>query len=193
MQFKVFEPGIQVNGTSLACVVDGFRKYPSVATKYLTQYGFTKNNLFDKDTWYSLEDWLAACESIANEVGSNSLYGIGKTVPEKAVFPPHVTDIQAALASLDIAYHMNHKKNGEMMFSPETGQMLEGIGHYKIEAIPGENRLLVFCETPYPCEFDRGVITALANRFEPLARTAHDSEAPCRKNGADSCTFVVMW
>jgi hypothetical protein len=71
--------------------------------------------------------------------------------------------------------------------------MLEGIGHYKMELVPNENRIIMICENPYPCEYDRGIITALANRFESLARTAHDSEAPCRKNGADSCTYVVMW
>jgi len=198
MQFKVFEPGIDVSGTVLAAVADGFRKYPTVAMKYLTKYGLTKNTSakelqFDREGWYSLEDWLAACESISNEVGINSLYGIGKTVPENAVFPPHVKDIHSAMGSIDFAYHMNHRKNGTVMFNPETGQMLEGIGHYKMEPVPNENRIIMVCENPYPCDFDRGIISAMANRFEPLARTAHDNEAACRKNGADSCTYVVMW
>jgi len=198
MQFKVFEPGVEVSGASLGAIVDGFKKYPTVAMKYLSKFGLTKSAPgkqpeVDRNGWYSLEDWLAAYEGIANEVGPNSLYGIGKSIPENAVFPPHVKDIYSAIGSIDVAFHMNHRKNGAPMFNPETGQMLEGIGHYKMEPVQGENRIICICENPYPCDFDRGIISAMASRFEALARTAHDNEAPCRKNGADSCTYVVMW
>ncbi|MFZ5892168.1 MAG: hypothetical protein ACOY0T_14015 [Myxococcota bacterium] len=198
MQFKVFEPGIEVSGASLGAIVEGFRKYPTVAMKYLTRYGLVKGPVgkqadIDREGWYRLEDWLAAYEGIANEIGLNSLFGIGKSIPENAVFPPHVNDIHSAIASIDVAYHMNHRKNGTVMFNPETGQMLEGIGHYGFQAANDENRIICVCENPYPCDFDRGIITAMATRFEPLARTVHDNEAPCRKKGADSCTYVVMW
>ena len=30
-------------------------------------------------------------------------------------------------------------------------------------------------------------------RFEKLSRVTHDDKAPCRKTGADSCTYVVTW
>jgi hypothetical protein len=198
MQFKVFEPGIEVSGASLGAIVDGFRKYPTVAMKYLTKHGLTKNlpgkqSEIDRNGWYSLEDFLAAYEGIANEVGTNSLYGIGRSIPENATFPPHVKDVYSAIGSIDVAYHMNHRKNGAVMFNPETGQMLEGIGHYRMEPIENEKRIICICENPYPCDFDRGIISSMANRFEPLARTAHDNDAPCRKSGGDSCTYVVMW
>ncbi len=198
MQYKVFEPGVEVSGASLGAIVEGFKKYPTVAMKYLSKFGLVKSapgkqQEVDKSGWYPLEDWLAAYEGIANEIGVNSLYGIGKSIPEAAVFPPFVKDIHSAIASIDVAYHMNHRKHGEVMFNPETGQMLEGIGHYKYQPVANENRIVCVCENPYPCDFDRGLVTAMANRFEPLARTAHDNEAPCRKNGADSCTYVVWW
>ena len=74
MQFKVFEPGIQVSGASLGAIVEGFRKYPTVAVKYLTRHGLVKSVAgkatdIDRDGWYPLEDWLAAYEGIANEIG----------------------------------------------------------------------------------------------------------------------------
>jgi hypothetical protein len=52
---------------------------------------------------------------------------------------------------------------------------------------------LIIMETPYPCEFDRGLVTALAARFEPMTKTVHDNDAPCRKKGGASCTYVVTW
>ncbi len=94
---------------------------------------------------------------------------------------------------MDIAYHLNHRKNGAPMFDPATGTMLDGIGHYKTEFLEKERRAIVVCEEPYPCEFDRGLVAALAARFEPMAKTAHDNDAPCRKKGESSCTYVVSW
>lgn len=198
MQYKAFEPGIEVSGASLSAIVDGFRKYPTVAMKYLARYGLVKNTAgkqpeIDRNGWYSLENWLAAYEGIAKEIGVNSLYAIGKSIPEAAVFPPEVNDIYSCLASIDIVYHMNHRKNGVVMFNPETGQMLEGIGHYRSQPVPNEKRIIFVGENPYPCDFDRGLVTAMAARFEPQAITTHDNDAPCRKKGADSCTYIVRW
>ena len=50
---------------------------------------------------------------------------------------------------------------------------------------------------PYPCELDRGVVTALVQRFRPpaspLSRVEHVSDARCRKNGAEACELRVTW
>jgi hypothetical protein len=198
MQFIPFEDGVEVSGESLGAIVDGFRNYPTVAMRCLAKYGLVKETAgstqaIDRSAWYPLKNWLAAYQAIAQEVGYNSLYGIGKSIPENATFPPHIKDIETGLASIDVAYHMNHRKHGEVMFDPSTGKMLEGIGHYHHEVVPGENRIMCVCENPYPCDFDRGIISAMAARFEPEARTVHDSDAPCRKKGAESCTFHVFW
>jgi hypothetical protein len=198
MQFKVLEPGIEVSGDCLGSMVDGFKKYPSVAAKYLTKHGLLKTvagktGEVDRSAWYPLESWLAAYEGIAKEVGPNSLYACGRSIPENAVFPPFVTDIYSGIASIEIAYHMNHRKNGTVMFNPETGQKLEGIGHYQSQPVEGERRIVCVCENPYPCDFDRGIVAAMANRFEASARTVHDNGAPCRKKGAESCTYAILW
>jgi hypothetical protein len=135
MQFKPLEPGIEVGGASLRAIVDGFSKYPSVAMKYLTKFGLVKNEggksaEIDPDGWYSQDAWLSAYEAIAKEVGINSLYSIGKAIVEVTQIPKHVNDIHAGLSSLDIIYHLNHRKNGRIMFNPDNGEMLSGIGNY---------------------------------------------------------------
>jgi predicted hydrocarbon binding protein len=198
MQFKEFEAGIEVSGESLGAIVDGFKKYPSIASKYLSKFGLARADggralAVDRTRWYSLKDWLSAYEGIAQEIGYNSLYSIGKSIPENAVFPPHITDIFGAIDSIDVAYHLNHRKNGTVMFNPENGSMLEGIGHYRASRVANDNKIVCVCENPYPCDFDRGIISAMANRFEKQARTVHDAEAPCRKKGADSCSYVIWW
>ncbi len=191
------EAGIEVSGESLGAVVDGFKKYPTIAAKYLVKFGLARPETqlleVDRQRWYPLKDWIAAYEGIAQEVGYNSLYSIGRSIPENATFPPHIKDIYSAVASIDVAYHLNHRRDGMLMFDPQTGMMLEGIGHYQSKPVEGENRIVCVCDNPYPCDFDRGIIAAMATRFERQARTVHDTESPCRKKGGESCTFVTWW
>lgn len=187
-------PGIEVGGVSIGAVIDAFQQYPSIVTKYLVQYGLgTKQGQIDRTAWYSLDKWLAVYNAIAKEVGVNSLYSIGKRVPENVELPPNVTDIRSVFGSLNIAYHLNHRKNGEVMFDVNTGKKLDGIGNVTCEFAEGEQRITLRFENPYPCEFDRGLIHAFAMRFEAAARVVHDNNAPCRKKGATSCTYVVSW
>ena len=106
--------------------------------------------------------------------------------------PPEIDNIEAALASIDVAYHMNHRIQGEVLFDPATGIMKEGIGHYRYQ--PGGDRGgVMVCETPYPSEFDRGIITGTARRWRPTVEVTLDESKPTRKRGADSCTYLVKW
>jgi hypothetical protein len=197
MEFRIFEPGIQITGQAIAATLDGFRLFPAVAAKYLVKFGIAGRGpdgepLFDRDGWHSQEKWLATFRAIANEVESGAIYNIGVNVPRYASLPPGIRDIDSALASLDVAYHMNHRKGGVPMFDAASGKMLEGIGHYGY-ARDGERRILCTCETPFSCEFDRGVVMGLASRFAPHCKVAHD-DGPCRKRDEDTCcTYVVTW
>jgi hypothetical protein len=198
MQRKAYEPGIEVSGASLAAILDGFKQYPSIAMKHLVKHGVIKNagatwTEVDKSGWYPLETWLAAHDAIASEVGINALYSIGKSIPKAIPLPPHITDIFMLMGSIDVVYHMNHRKNGVIMFDPQTGMMLEGIGHFVTTIDPQEKRVIVVSNTPYPCDFERGIVGGFASRFDANARTIHDSNAPCRKKGAESCTYVTWW
>lgn len=194
-QKLTIDPGIEVSGASIGSTLDAFQQYPSIVTKYLVQHGLiaNKQSQIDKSAWYPLEKWLVVYHAIAKDVGLNSLYTIGKKVPENIQLPPQVTDIRSMFGSLNIAYHLNHRKNGQVMFDPATGKMLDGIGNVACEFADGEQKLTLRFENPYPCEFDRGLIHSFATRFEPAARVVHDNNAPCRKKGASSCTYMVSW
>jgi hypothetical protein len=197
MQFKPFEPGIEVFGASIDAIVDAFKLFPSIALKRLVNAGIGtmrgKDVVVNRDSWYPQANWLAVFEGIASEVGPRALVQIGQHVPKHAPFPPSINDIHGAMGSMDAAYHMNHRKAGRVMFDPGTGQMLSGIGNYGYAPVPRERRIISVCENPYPCDFDRGIISALAARFERGSRVTHDDSAPCRKNGADSCKFIIAW
>ena len=197
MQFRAFDSGVEVFGASVGAFVDAFKLFPSVILKCLTKHGIGtmvgKNVEIDRTKWYPQEGWLAAWEEIATSIGPRACYQIGRQVPKHAVFPPTVTDVTSAIGSLDIAYHMNHRKNGKVMFDPATGQKLKGIGNYGFEPVRGERRIKSVCENPYPCDFDRGLLAEVAFKFEPQSRVNHDDAASCRQKGANSCTYIVSW
>ncbi len=88
---------------------------------------------------------------------------------------------------------MNHAVRGQPLFSPDTGEMGEGIGHYVCQGVEGKKQFLCECSTPYPCAFDQGLLLAMAQRFEPSATLAHLELARCRNRGGSRCTYAISW
>jgi hypothetical protein len=198
MQFKAFEAGIEASGVCVGAFVEACKLFPSVVVKKLTRHGVgrlsPKNEIeVDLNGWYSQQGWLTAFEEIANGVGPRVCFQIGRNVPKFATFPPTITDIYSAVASVDVAYHLNHRKGGRVMFDPATGRKLTGIGNYHSQPQAGEKKIICVAENPYPCEFDRGILTEIAAKFERMSRVTHDEQAPCRKTGANSCTYIITW
>jgi len=169
MQFVPFEDDIEVNGQTVYSVV------------------------VEPNEWIPQELWLRAFKEISEVIGAGALYGIGLQIPECAFFPPWVTDVHSAIRSVDVAYHLNHRRAGRVMFDPETNRMEEGIGHYGYMPIAGEPRILVKCTNPYPCDFDKGILTAMARRFASRAWVDHLEPDKCRKRGGDACTYLITW
>lgn len=199
MQFKAFEPGIEVNGQTVYAIVDGFRITKQLPSKILLGEGIGragKDGMVEIDPagWYSQEAWLRAFEQISASLGPHLLESIGHRIPENASFPPWVTDVDSAIKSVDVAYHMNHRKAGKVMFDPAAGTLLEGIGHYGYaRPNPAVQKIVSVCENPYPCDFDRGILASMAQRFAKTPYLAHDANAPCRKTGGKSCTYTIEW
>ena len=203
MQFRAFEPGIEVYGPSIDAIIEGFSLFPTIALEKLAQRGIGEIRaaasggkseiIIDRTKWYSQEKWLAAFEDISQAVGSQVMFKIGCQVPKHAPFPPTVTDIHSGIKAIDIAYHMNHRKNGRVMFDPTTGNMLEGIGHYAYEKGDVQRKIFVNCKNPYPCDLDRGIVQTIAHKFEPTAQINHEKGGSCRKRGQDNCIYAVVW
>jgi hypothetical protein len=190
--------GIEINGEMLEAHVRAFRLFPSQALSLLAKNGIGTARaggeiVVDYRRWYPMDAWLKAFDSIMEIVGPNVVFDIGREVPKHAALPPDVKDIHASIRAVDIGYHMNHRRDGRVMFQRSTGKMTEGIGHYGYEAQPGARRIVSVCENPYPCTFDHGILTSFARKFEPLALIAHLDAGPCRARGASSCTYTITW
>ena len=198
MQFKAFEPDIEVNGPTVYSIIAGLGYFKNLSRRYFSKVNIgtvvNKELRIDMNGWYSQAAWLEAFKNIAEQVGDKVLFNIGLSVPENAQFPPWVVDIDTAIKAIDIAYHLNHRKNNRPLFDINTGIMSEGIGHYGYErSNPNQNRIVSVSRNPYPCAFDLGIITAMARKFQSDAKIIHDDSRECRSNGAESCTYIITW
>ena len=197
MQFKAFVPGIEVNGPTVNSIIAGLGYFTNLSRRFFSQVNIgtvvNKELRIDMDGWYPQTAWLVAFENIAKTVGDRVLFKIGLSVPANAQFPPWVVDVDSGVKAIDIAYHLNHRKDGKILFNPDNGAMSEGIGHYGYERISGENKIISRCQNPYPCAFDQGIITAMAHKFALNAVVRHDDTKECRNKGADSCTYIITW
>jgi hypothetical protein len=191
MQFKAFEPEVEVNGQTVLAVVAGMKSATWVAERMLAAEGIVEPKPHE---WYSQQAWLNAFRAIGERVGDLTLRKIGNSIPENADWPPGVSDVPGALASIDIAYHLNHRLHGDVLMNLETGEMSEGIGHYGFTATDDHTGVMV-CRNPYPCEFDRGIIEAAAIKFRPIGSNIKVEHAPgpCRKRAAEACTYDIHW
>ena len=178
-QYKAFDSGVEVSGDAVLSVVEWLGAFRETALDILAEYGIHDPK---HGQWYSQQSWLDAFKAIANMVGEASLFYVGENIPEKANWPSGINSIEKALASIDVAYHMNHR-GGE-------------IGNYKFQKT-GDRSGKMVCNNPYPCEFDRGIIEAVATKYKPkrssFVKVEHDDLQPCRQEGADSCTYLISW
>jgi hypothetical protein len=175
--------------------LDAFGHYKSAASKLLLEHGMGKKGPdglveFDPNAWYPLDANLRCLAAIGAQAES-ILHQAGKLIPKHFPFPPQINDVPSVLKTLDVAYHMNHRLRGVVMFDPATGKLLDGIGHYTAElGKPGE--ATVFCDNPYPCALDRGLLFGVIRRFAARATVDHVGDA-CRAKGATACTYRVSW
>jgi hypothetical protein len=180
-QFVPFQDGVEVNGQAVLAIVNALDAGKSTRLKILSKHGIVDPH---PNEWYSQKAWLDAFKEISEELGVHTLFAIGEAIPENAIFPPEINDLQKALSSIDIAYHLNHR-GGE-------------IGHYTLTAFDLEQRIAVMvCNNPYPSEFDRGIIATMVKKFVPASSFIYDVERDnskeTRLTGADSCTYIVTW
>jgi hypothetical protein len=177
-QFKAFAPEVEINGVAVLSVIKAMGTFRQTASNILGEHGIVAP---EEGAWYSQQAWLDTFKEIAETMGDITLRMIGEKIPEVALWPPDIDTVGKALASIDVAYHMNHRGGR--------------IGHYTLEEV-GKRSGKMVCENPYPCDLDMGIIESTASRFaaegvQPTVK--HDRSQCCRKEGGDACTYLVTW
>jgi len=173
-EFVVVKRGVAVPARDFKIIVNAFGIFEEKAMGIIAKHGVDMSG----DKPVPMEKLMEILRDVSIAFGPNLLYQVGRELPRHAVFPPGIDTIDKALRSLNIAYQMNHSGGAP--------------GGYDVTMTkPGEIR--VVADTPYPCHYDRGLLTELSLRFNRTATVQHDASAPCRRIGAASCTYYVRW
>ncbi|MCH2044846.1 MAG: hypothetical protein MK212_12075, partial [Saprospiraceae bacterium] len=188
-EFVAFNPIVEVNGQTMLSFVNCISRGKALRAKILANH----NLIPQANQWFPMQLWLNAFKNLADTVGELNLFLIGKSITKNAAFPP-IKGLEQALSSLNVAYHMNHRLEGKIMFNSTTGNMLDGIGQYELLHFdPSERTATMKCSNPYPSKFDEGIIYELVNKFKPKDSTQHevkiDINQERRSKGGDSCTY----
>jgi hypothetical protein len=176
--FKALAPGVETSGAAVLSVVAELDDLRNVGLRILARHGIVDPV---PEGWYAQQAWLDAFLEIATHTGRATLRAIGRRIPETAIWPFKQGDLPEALASIDVAYHANHR-GGE-------------IGHYKYTQT-GDRSGEVACNNPFPCDFDLGIVERVAAKFAPPGVTPvirHADPQHCRFLGGRTCVYLVDW
>lgn len=186
---------IGVNQGVLKSYFVAFKTVPDAPRTLFARHGLgrhTSDGGFELVDAAPLDKLIAATNELFALVGPQKAFDVGLQVIDNAQQPPGATDIGGAFKNLDIGYHINHLKDGVPMFDPQTGTMVEGIGHYKCTTV-SKHRLVMEVDAPYHCDFDRGIMQAWARLYERTALVTHLEPGVCRKNRSRMCKYEVSW
>jgi hypothetical protein len=180
-EYVPFSPHVEVNGETVLSCINALPSYRNVMETVLVKHGLKD---LTPGKWYSQEKWLNAFQDIGKRYGPHTLFLIGKAIPLNAKFPPNINNLESALNSIDVAYHMNHR-NGE-------------IGYYKLHELNlAAKRAVLECRNPYPSYFDMGIILSMARKFKAnpsdIVEIHRDESKPTRLTGSMSCHYIVKW
>jgi hypothetical protein len=184
---------VQTTGSTVRSVIDCLPVGQDHRRATFKKFGIDSNT---NETWYPLVPLLKTLHDLQATTGGMNLFQIGKAITASAKFPP-MKDLEMALNSIDIAYHMNHTLDNKPMFNPVTGKT-PGIGNYNLVQFDATKRkATMICTDPYPSEFDRGIITQIVRNFRPKDSVKYqvdlDSTAESRAKNGKSCTYLITW
>jgi hypothetical protein len=191
----------QVLGANIQTILDGFGSFTLLASKILLEVGLGKMDdegiglvKLDPTSWYPVSALIRAMSRIQEEFGEYTIKQAGLYIVKRAkpTGDSHFQDIETAMKLMDAGYLINHAKNGAQMFNPQTGETMEGIGHYRLRPITNKNELIFDVDALYPCAFATGIVEGVALLFDPKAKLTHDPKV-CRKKGSPICTYRVTY
>ncbi len=183
-EYKVPVPDAELLGGMLyslwAAFPEGFQE---IIKKVLAKHGIDE---VVPEQWYRLQPVMDSLKEIEDSFGHHLLAQVGEQASTRAPVPPEINSVKVCLFSLATSFKKFHR-GGE-------------IGGYDVreDTTGGITRYIVVSSSPYPCSLTRGYLEGFAKRFagpdtkEVLVR--HDDSGPCRRNGADTCTYIItLW
>ncbi len=139
MEFVCPDPMALVRAANVRATLDAFKLVPAIGRRIVEKHDLKIEDL-RPDKFVLVQDWLDALREIEGVVGRSKLREVGRNIIETAAIPEG--DTESILLSLDHVYYANHRGD---------------VGHYYSKRL-ADNTIEVRCETPYPRNFEWGLI-----------------------------------
>jgi hypothetical protein len=169
-----FAPDATVSGGNILSMLAAMGPFRRRGEQLLEEHGIGNVQV---EEWYPLTAYVAALQAIGQKMGPNTLFQIGRQIPNHVPLPPGIDTFEKVLGSFGMAFDMNHR-----------GAQPGAITY----ALASQRTATITTGTPYPCDFDRGVIVGF---FQKLLSTRVGVEplegAPCKARGGETCSYGV--
>lgn len=154
-------------------LVPTLRRLWQINPDALHRHGFTMDA---PQTWYDLEAWLQLLNDLP-QYGMN-MATVGMMLGRSYPFS-HVDDVAAALEQLGHDYLMSHSQPSEA---------------WKV-CPQGTHTVCVTTRTPYPDDFEYGLMQSVAERFSPphAIVTVQQFHAMPRLVAYNTRTYIIRW
>jgi hypothetical protein len=163
-----------VSGGNILALLGAMEAFRRVGEQTLEAHGISG---VVAEGWYPLDAYASALRDIAERIGPKTIYRVGQDIPKHITLPPGIDTFEAVAGSFGPAFAMNHRGAG-----------VGGISH----TLTGPRSARIVSGTPYPCDFDRGVIQGFFSALLKVRCVIEpDETAPCKSRGGANCTYAV--
>ena len=126
-------------------------------------------------SWYPLQNFVDALIELGARIGPTALREVGRKIPDNVAMPPGIKSFEDVCAAFDRAFELNHR-------GPAGGIDYE---------MAAENAARIITRSPYPCQFDEGVIYGFFRRLLGSNVVVTKERKPCKSRGDTSCTYFI--
>ena len=180
-KFISYNSNVEVNGYTIQSFIKGVT--PQFKDEIISILGNNNIKNIESSNWYSQQNWLDSFKQIYDTIGEHTLFSIGKSITESAIFPDEIKDLKSGLESINIAYHQNHR-GGD-------------IGYYRLIKYDSSNKEAILeSRNPYPASFNQGIITSIVRKFKPFDSLSPNillMDKTPRNTDNETNTFLINW
>lgn len=166
-------PDALVSGGNILAMLAAMGAFRKTAEQLLAERGIVD---VSPEAWYPLPACAEVMHELERRIGPNAVFRIGKEIPNHIQLPPGLDSFEKVAGAFGPAFAMNHRG--------------AGVGGIDFE-ITGPDTATIVSGTPYPCDFDRGVILGFFQALLHLTpHYRHDAQL-CKKKGGAVCVHYV--
>lgn len=174
MNPRPYPSGIEVSGGNILSMLAAMGPFRKRGEQLLAEQGIRN---VTAEEWYPLEAYVRALETIGERMGPNTLFQIGKQIPDHVMLPPGIDTFEKVAASFEMAFDMNHRGGDAGKISYQ---------------MTGDRSVTIVTGTPYPTDFDKGVTQGFFHKLiSTRVNVVEDTSQPSKRNGGETSTFLV--